>query len=151
MWGDRVSRSLKRTVRLNQLYAVYAELLTEKQKEAVFLYYSMDLSLAEIGARLGISRQAVRDTLMRATRALEDVETSLRLNDRLEQYFDLHDEMCGLIGEIRLQLRGLQDAEGSSDSACVGETARKLDQLELRLQDARKVLSFRSRGDRDGI
>lgn len=38
----------------------YGELLTEKQKKALELYYNEDLSLAEIADEMQVSRQGVR-------------------------------------------------------------------------------------------
>jgi len=40
--------------------------LSEKQSTVIDLYYNYDLSLAEIGEELGISRQGVYDILKRA-------------------------------------------------------------------------------------
>ena len=56
------------------LYDFYGELLTERQKEFFDLYYNEDLSLAEIAENYGISRQGVRDVIVRAESVMTDIE-----------------------------------------------------------------------------
>ena len=48
------------------LYDFYGELLTDRQKEFFDYYYNDDLSLSEIAENAGISRQGVRDVIVRA-------------------------------------------------------------------------------------
>lgn len=60
--------------RMTMLYDFYGELLTDRQKEFFDLYYNEDLSLAEIAENYGISRQGVRDVIVRAEGIMTDVE-----------------------------------------------------------------------------
>ena len=60
------------TYRMTMLFDFYGELLTERQKE--FFDYNEDLSLAEIAENAGISRQGVRDVIVRAEAAMQEVE-----------------------------------------------------------------------------
>ena len=53
------------TFRMTMLFDFYGELLTERQKEFYELYYDEDLSLSEIAENYGISRQGVRDVIVR--------------------------------------------------------------------------------------
>lgn len=74
------------------LYDFYGQLLTERQRELVELYYLNDLSLGEIAEDQGISRQAVHDQLHRAEAALEHYEATLGLVSRhLEQQKSLQE------------------------------------------------------------
>ena len=57
----------------------YGDLLTEKQKDSLEFYYDNDLSLGEIAANLGISRQGVRDNIKRAEAILLEMEEKLGL------------------------------------------------------------------------
>ncbi len=65
---------LEDTVTLALLFDCFGQLLTEKQRVCFDLYYNQDFSLAEIAQEVGISRQGVHDTLMRAETALRNME-----------------------------------------------------------------------------
>ena len=56
------------------LFDFYGELLTDKQREYFDLHYNEDLSLAEIAALTGISRQGVWDIIKRAEATLKEIE-----------------------------------------------------------------------------
>mgnify|MGYP001543665321 CR=1 FL=1 len=62
------------TYRMTMLYDFYGELLTDRQKEFFDLYYNEDLSLAEIAENAGISRQGVRDVIVRAEGVMQEIE-----------------------------------------------------------------------------
>ena len=66
------------------LYDFYGELLTANQKHIYELYYQNDLSLGEISANLGISRQGVYDTLKRSEKLLYGYEERLQLLHRFQ-------------------------------------------------------------------
>ncbi len=78
------------TFHMSVLFDYYGELLTEKQKELFDLYYNDDLSLSEISEIVGISRQGVRDAIVRAETALRDAEDKIGL---VEKYMGLHDKL----------------------------------------------------------
>lgn len=59
------------------LFDYYGGLLTDKQKACFDMRYNQDLSLAEIGETLGVSRQAVCDNLNRAVATLREVERNV--------------------------------------------------------------------------
>ena len=70
------------TYRMTMLFDFYGELLTERQKEFFDLYYNEDLSLAEIAENNGITRQGVRDVIVRAEAILTDLEDKTGLIKR---------------------------------------------------------------------
>lgn len=74
--------NIEKIVRVSELLDFYGGLLTEKQREAMELYYNEDLSLSEISENLGISRQAVYDTIKRSQKSLEEYESKIGLLDR---------------------------------------------------------------------
>lgn len=78
-------RMAKDLVKMSMLYDLYGGMLTEKQRELFTLYYEEDLSLAEIAQNEGITRQGVRDTIVRAEEALLECEDRLRLSGRLAE------------------------------------------------------------------
>ncbi|WP_294474870.1 YlxM family DNA-binding protein [uncultured Intestinimonas sp.] len=62
------------TYRMSMLYDFYGDLLTDRQREFYDLYYNEDLSLAEIAENYGITRQGVRDVIVRAEAYLTEIE-----------------------------------------------------------------------------
>ena len=64
------------------LFAFYGPLLTPRQRSLLSLYCEEDLSLSEIAAQEGISRQGVYDAVHRGARQLEDYERLLGLAER---------------------------------------------------------------------
>ncbi len=64
---------------MSMLLDFYGEVLTEKQRDFFDLYHNRDLSLGEIAENTGITRQGVRDVIVRATRILQEMENRLGL------------------------------------------------------------------------
>lgn len=62
------------TYRMTMLYDFFGDVLTDRQKEFYDLYYNEDLSLAEIAENYGITRQGVRDVIVRAEAIMTDLE-----------------------------------------------------------------------------
>ena len=60
--------------RMALLYDFYGDMLTDRQKEFYDLYYNEDLSLAEIAENYGITRQGVRDVIVRGEAVLTELE-----------------------------------------------------------------------------
>ena len=60
--------------RMALLFDFYGDVLTDRQKEFYDLYYNEDLSLSEIAENNGITRQGVRDVIVRAEAILSDLE-----------------------------------------------------------------------------
>lgn len=79
---------LNKTLEAHQLYDWYGSLLTERQRRIVEMRYFDDLSLAEIGESLGISRQAVNDTIRRTELQLQEYEEKLGLLLRFRERMD---------------------------------------------------------------
>lgn len=66
-----------KTFEMCLLFDFYGEVLTEKQRELFDLYYNEDLSLAEISEHACITRQGVRDGIVRAEHILREMEEKL--------------------------------------------------------------------------
>ena len=71
--------------RMAMLFDFYGDLLTERQREFYDLYYNEDLSLAEIAENYGISRQGVRDVIVRAGSAMTEIEDKTHIIRRFHQ------------------------------------------------------------------
>ncbi|MGN1031191.1 MAG: YlxM family DNA-binding protein [Butyricicoccaceae bacterium] len=83
------------------LFDFYGDILTDKQKELFDLYYNNDLSLAEISEHVGITRQGVRDAIMRAEHSLVNMEQRLGLAARYGGLQGQLDEIADMVNEIR--------------------------------------------------
>ena len=57
----------------------YGALLTPKRREMLRMRYEEYMSLSEIGAQMGVSRQAVSDGMATARKQLEEYEAKLGL------------------------------------------------------------------------
>ena len=71
--------------RMAMLFDFYGDLLTERQREFYDLYYNEDLSLSEIAENYGISRQGVRDVIVRAEAAMSEIEEKTHIIRRFHQ------------------------------------------------------------------
>ena len=106
---------MEKNVEISLLFGFYKNLLTARQADTVDLYYNEDLSLAEIGEELGISRQGVRDNLKRAEQLLYDAEEKLGLAKRFI-------EIRGKLGEIDIMIK---EIEGSAEANRLPADIRK--------------------------
>ena len=71
--------------RMAMLFDFYGDLLTPRQREFYDPYYNEDFSLAEIAENYGISRQGVRDVIVRAEAAMTEIEDKTHLIRRFYQ------------------------------------------------------------------
>lgn len=68
--------------RMTMLFDFYGDVLTDRQKEFYDLYYNEDLSLGEIAENYDITRQGVRDVIVRAEATLTELEEKTGLIKR---------------------------------------------------------------------
>lgn len=76
---------LSKRIDLAFLSAFYGGMLTEKQRRILSLHCEEDLSLGEIAEEVGISRQAVHETLLRAADRLTEMEEKLGVAARFRR------------------------------------------------------------------
>jgi len=101
---------LKKNTRFILLYDFYQDLLTEKQKQYMTLYFEDDLSLGEIAEEFKISRQAVYEHIKRAATLLEDYEAKLQLLHKYEIRTKTFEEMLQLLeGHVEEECRTLAE------------------------------------------
>ena len=74
----------EKNLNLGYLLDFYGELLPERKRSVVDMYYNEDLSLAEIAEQIGISRQGVRDIIKKAEEELLFYEEKLKLASKLQ-------------------------------------------------------------------
>lgn len=84
----------------------YGDLLTDHQRNVMELYYCEDMSLAEIGNPMGITRQAVLSLIKRTEGILLNYEEKLGFARRLGKMRDCFGNITALAENIEnLQLR----------------------------------------------
>lgn len=116
--------------RMAMLFDFYGDLLTERQREFYDLYYNEDLSLAEIAENYGISRQGVRDVIVRAEAAMTEIEDKTHIIRRFQQsktaiaaINDAADQLLRAVDE-----RSYNDAMLDGLARTIKENAAKLEQ-----------------------
>ncbi len=105
------------------LFDFYGDMLTDKQRDMVELYYEDDLSLSEIAENAGITRQGVRDAVKRAEAQMLEMEERLGLVARFRRMRDGFAEIQRAADEIA----EFNDRFGGSRE--IGERARRISAL----------------------
>ena len=82
----------------------YGDVLTERKKEVLDMYYNEDLSLAEIAEQIGISRQGVRDLIKKAEEELLFLEEKLGLAKKMSALRHHSDNMVRIAENTELPL-----------------------------------------------
>ena len=70
---------LSERVRFGELLDAYSDILPQKQRDACAALLSEDLTVTEIGTRMGMTRQGAYDLVKRARERLEEIERRLGL------------------------------------------------------------------------
>ena len=80
---------MDKLVYLNNLYDIYGELLTEKQKKYFENYYFNNLSYGEISEKYNVSRNAIFHQLKLIEEKLLFYEEKLKIYSKMEQINDI--------------------------------------------------------------
>ena len=98
----------EKNYKISYLLDFYGNILTDKQRDAIDLYYNADLSLAEIAEHVNITRQGVRDAIKRGEEALLEMEGKLGFAERFEEYRKAFEEIGRCADVIRTSKSSLQ-------------------------------------------
>ena len=93
---------MAKNLEISVLLDFYGDMLTEKQRDVVELYYNDDLSLSEIAENEGITRQGVRDSIKRAEAQMLEMEERLGLAQKFRQISRGLEEIKDAANEIGL-------------------------------------------------
>ena len=91
-------------IKYGVLLDFYGDLLTEKQRGALDLYYNEDYSLLEIGEHLNISRQGVHECIKKGCEHLKEYETVLGLYAKELQKESLKEEILNKISGVEQEV-----------------------------------------------
>ena len=92
----------------NNLFDIYSELLTEKEKDNFKDYYQEDLSLSEIADEKNVSRTAIQKTIKNVIDKLNNYEAILHIyekNSKIIEELKNND-----IEEIRKKIREILES-----------------------------------------
>ena len=73
---------MNKDIEISMLIDFYGEILKPKQLEIIDCYYNKDLSLSEISANIGITRQGVLESIKRSESLLYEMESKLNMVKR---------------------------------------------------------------------
>ena len=139
---------MAKNLEISLLFDFYGDMLTEKQRDVVELYYNDDLSLSEIAENEGITRQGVRDSIKRAEAQLLEMEERLGLAKRFREMRDGFEAIRAAAQDIQ----EYNDRYGYSRE--IDERAKRiLDPVRPSCQSviASQIQHFVLRGDHHGL
>ena len=89
----------EKNLNIGYLLDFYGDLLSDRKRSVMEMYYNEDLSLAEIAQEIGISRQGVHETIKKSEDELLFYEEKLGLAKRLLQVEKYADKLVKLSSE----------------------------------------------------
>lgn len=92
---------MKNAYEMSMLFDFYGDTLTEKQQSYFDLYYNQDLSLGEIAENEGITRQGVRDVIVRAEAIMHELEEKTGIMARFIQVQKILENIDAAVDRIR--------------------------------------------------
>lgn len=120
---------MEKNLEISLLLDFYGGMLTDKQRDAVTMYYNEDMSLSEIGETLGISRQGVRDAIKRSEAVLTDAEAKIGFYNRFKSYRE------GLTAILSLCKNIADENKGYSFSRVTDDGIKKIRSISQQLLD----------------
>ncbi len=72
-------------IQMTYLADIYGSLLTDKQRKMLSLFYAGDCSLGEIAEQVGITRQAVHDSIAKAETILLNAEQKMHVLEKMRK------------------------------------------------------------------
>lgn len=92
----------QKNLNMGYLLDFYGELLSDRKRSVMDMYYNEDFSLAEVAEQIGISRQGVRDIIKKSEEELMFYEEKLGLASKLQEAEKKADELCRIAKDAEL-------------------------------------------------
>ena len=96
---------MEKNIMISILCDIYGSLLTDKQKDVLDLYYNDNLSLSEIAEEIGITRQAVRDSIVKAEKKLYSFEDNLGLMEKIKKQKEIVEDLNKIQTEVSSSIK----------------------------------------------
>lgn len=93
--------SIDENLKMVRLIDNYGAVLTEKQFSIISNYYFDNLTYAEIGENMGISRQAVSDSINQSIKTMKGLEEKLGLISKFDSMLDDISQVADKMSEER--------------------------------------------------
>lgn len=90
---------MEKDLALTELFDIYGELLTQRQRELFTSYYVYDLSLSEIAEPEGTTRQSVYEQVKKVKKKLTEYESILRVKEKNDKLKELANNCPPELGE----------------------------------------------------
>jgi len=94
----------EKNLNISILLDFYGDILTERQKDMLDMYYNNDLSLSEIAQNFSISRQGVRSVLKKGENILIEMEEKLKLAARFVEVQNKSDFIATSLSELNREI-----------------------------------------------
>ena len=80
---------MEEKIYLAELFEIYKDLLTDKQREIFGMHYALDFSLSEIAEEKGITRQNASDTVKSVKEKLLWFENTLKIKEKQDELYSV--------------------------------------------------------------
>jgi predicted DNA-binding protein YlxM (UPF0122 family) len=122
----RLPRALDGRTGVIRLFDAYADLLTPRQRALLRMYYHEDLSLGEVAARVGVTRQAVFDSLRRSVAEMRRLEAQLGVLAHRKRAARAHDVLGTRLEDVEREVVRLAERMSAADLGPLMRAVRAL-------------------------
>ena len=94
----------EKNLNISLLLDFYGDILSDRQKDMLDMYYNDDLSLAEIAQNFSILRQGVRSVLKKGETILTEMEEKLHLAERFVTVQEKSSNIASRLSKINSEI-----------------------------------------------
>lgn len=113
----------EKNLNISLLLDFYGDILSERQKDMLDMYYNDDLSLSEIAENYNISRQGVRSVLKKGENILFTMEDKLHLAERFSA---VQEKSSKIANELQKIILNISNEEASKEISSLIEQIKDL-------------------------